>query len=491
MKRKMLLCMLLSLVLAFSLALPALAAGSFTDVPADAWYAEAADYCADEGILQGVGGGSFEPAAELTRAMVVTVLHRLSGSPAPAARGAFNDVPADAWYAEAADWAAEEGVARGVGDGRLAPNDAVLRQDLALFLWHLTGAAETEGTAGFTDEAAVSAYALDGVRWASDAGIVAGMDDGSFAPRAGATRAQFAVMLMRLDRSGILKDTAAMLRAPCGLALGEDGALLVTDARSHRIWSVRSGVITAYAGANTPANELGMPRGGYRDGALEQSLFREPWAITPFLDGWAVSDAGNNALRLITGGRVLTINGTPAAAGLAVSDMGVVYDRPTGLATDGEGRLYVADTGSGTIRRITHDGRVSVFARGLNEPTGLCWYGGSLYVAETGENRILRVTDGTVQVLAGTGEEGFEDGSALSATFRSPIGLAAGEDGTIYVADMVNSAVRSISGGQVRTLLSRGEKEAAPASPMGLLIQGDTLWVSDNYTGGLLSIPIN
>ena len=474
MKRNRFFCIMPILLLALSLS----ARAAYSDVPADEWYAGAVDYCAANALMQGVGDGRFAPQETVTRATVLTVLHRLSGSPAASKRGAFSDVPANEWYAEAADWAAETGLAYGVGDGRLAPGDTVARQDLAVFLWRLKGSPKAAEPAGFPDEADVYGYALDAVRWASAEGIVVGTGDGSFAPHGSATRAQLATILMRVHRAAA--DSVGMLRAPCGIASDGTGALLVADGYTKRVWTVRGGSITAFAGADSAPNSLGAPGGGYRDGTLSDSLFAEPWAITPFLDGWAVSDAANNALRLISGGRVQTINGTAGG-----TDM--VYDRPTGLATDDEGCLYVADTGSGTIRRITRDGRAAVYARGLNEPTGLCWYGGSLYVAETGENRVLRISDGIVKVLAGTGEEGFIDGDARQAAFRSPIGVAAGEDGTIYVADMVNGAVRAISDGKVRTLLSPDDDLS---SPMGLLVQDGVLWVSDHYTGRLFDLSI-
>ena len=488
MKHNKFLSLLLSLVLAFSLSIPAFA---FTDVSENAWYAEAVDYCAERALMQGVGSDRFDPSAEVTRAMVVTVLHRIFGAPAPAEQGMFSDVAAGIWYADAADWAAGTGLAAGVGDGRFAPEAPVLRQDLAVFLWRLADSPSAEPSV-FSDEADVSDYALEAVRWAAGAGLITGMGDGTFSPRGSATRAQLAVILMRLDRSGILDipDVIDALNAPCGIVSNGSGALLVADSYYHRLWTVKDGTIRSFAGAATAPDDLGTPGGGYMDSKPLRSLFREPWGITPFLNGWAVSDAGNNALRLITDAEVLTINGAPGEAGLATSDMGVVYDRPTGLATDADGCLYVADTGSGSIRRITTEGMVTVYARGLNEPTGLCWHEGSLYVAETGENRILRITDGKAEVLAGTGEEGMDDGEALRASFRSPTGVTVGPDGTVYVADTLNGAVRSIADGMVQTLLRPDDSVDSPVSPMGLALDGAALWVTDHYTGRLLALPI-
>ena len=196
MKLNRLFCIMPILLLALSLS----ARAAYSDVPADEWYAGAVDYCAANALMQGVGDGRFAPQETVTRATVLTVLHRLSGSPAASKRGAFSDVPANEWYAEAADWAAETGLAYGVGDGRLAPGDTVARQDLAVFLWRLKGSPKAAEPAGFPDEADVYGYALDAVRWASAEGIVVGTGDGSFAPHGSATRAQLATILMRVHR---------------------------------------------------------------------------------------------------------------------------------------------------------------------------------------------------------------------------------------------------------------------------------------------------
>ena len=493
MKRNKILALVLCLALVLTLlVLPAGAEGLYTDVAEDAWYAEAAAFCKEAGLMDGMGDGRFGPNVSTTRAMVVTVLHRLSGSPAQRSEGSFTDVAANAWFADSVSWAASQKITVGRGDGSFGPNDAVTRQDLTVFLWRSMGSPAAATAEPFRDEADISGYALEAVHWARSAGIVNGMGDGTFAPRKGATRAELATMLMKLEKGLLGPGLMTGTTLPCGIVSDEEGGLLVTDTYNKCIWLVKDGECTQLTGGAVPEDLPGEPLGGFVDDIPENSLFLRPWAIVPYLDGWAVSDTGNNSLRLLTEKGVETINGSAGEAGLEVSALGVTYERPTGLASDEAGNLYVADTGSGSIRVITPTGIVNTLLRGLDEPTGLLWYDGSLYVAETGAQRILKVTNGVAAVLAGSGEEGLADGPAAEACFSSPMGLAADEQGRIYVADAVNGAIRRIADGEVVTLLKAMPDRPLkyPVFPVGLLIMDGNLYICDNFSGMLMCISI-
>jgi len=270
--------------------------------------------------------------------------------------------------------------------------------------------------------------------------------------------------------------------APSGIAQGQDGSLLVTDTYSKQVWRVLDRSSENYAGGETVLDLYGQPVGGYNDAGREGSFFKEPWAIAPFLDGWAVSDTENNVVRLIRPDGVQTLNGVTNEA-LNTSDLGVAFDHPTGLASDGEGNLYVADTFNGAVRRITPKGGVSTVAKGLSEPTGLCWRDGVLYIAETGANRIVKLGNGRISRVAGNGEAALTDGAAELAGFDAPQGVAVGSDGSIYVADTGNGAIRRIAGGAVTTLAAHDPKQADSGltSPAGLLVQNDKLYICDRF----------
>ncbi|MCI8304140.1 MAG: hypothetical protein HFF52_05870 [Lawsonibacter sp.] len=480
-----------ALALALTLPLPVRAAGTgYSDVPQGAWYAEAAAYCREHGLLYGTGEDRFSPELPVSRGMLAAVLHRLAGSPAAAGELPFTDVAPGAWYADAVRWAGQRGYMSGYGEGLFGPEDPVTREQLAAVLWRYAGspAAQAED---FADEGEIAPYALPAVDWTRSAGLISGVGDNRFAPGAGAARSQLAVILMNF--SGLSRVTSVsaidVMCQPCGVAAMPDGSLLVTDQYNKVIWRVTEGRSSPFAGADTVEDVYGQPVGGYHDAALLKSLFKDPWAIAPFLGGWAVSDAENGVVRFLRPDDSGTVNRT------GVTDLGVSFDHPTGLAADDAGSLYVSDTFLGVVKKITPAGQVSTWASGLTEPMGLCWADGSLYIAECGGNRILKVGgDKKVTVAAGSGTEGEADGPAAQASFSGPKGVAVAADGTIYVADTDNGTVRRVRDGQVTTILSRDPRDVTalfPAAPTGLLIQGNTLYISDTFARKLLALPLD
>ena len=201
---KRLLPILLAAAMLLGISMIACAAGEdtgFTDVDANAWYAEAVAYCREHGLMNGTSNTTFEPEGNLTRAMLVTVLYRMSGSPAVSGDDGFTDTAAGAWYSDAVLWAAQQGVVNGYGNGMFGANDPVTREQMAAILWRYAGSPPATGTAGFSDEADVSGYAAAAVNWAGMNNIVATVSEGVFAPKSNATRAQVAVALTNYDRS--------------------------------------------------------------------------------------------------------------------------------------------------------------------------------------------------------------------------------------------------------------------------------------------------
>ena len=107
----------------------ALAAGGiFSDVPNGAWYADAVDYVYEHGIMNGTSATTFSPNTPMTRAMLVTVLHRAAGSPSAATGTAFSDVPSGAYYTDAVAWASANGIVTGYGNGRFGSMTPVTPQ---------------------------------------------------------------------------------------------------------------------------------------------------------------------------------------------------------------------------------------------------------------------------------------------------------------------------------------------------------------------------
>lgn len=175
----------------------------FSDVKNSDWFYSAVNFIYQEGLMDGVSATSFAPQDSTSRAMLVTVLWRLSGSPA-ASDSSFHDVTTGAWYATAAAWAQETGVVNGLTETTFGPNNALTREQLASILWRyaksegldITSGAATS-LAAYSDAAKVSAYAADALKWACGNGIINGMGDNTLAPAGNASRAETAAMLQR------------------------------------------------------------------------------------------------------------------------------------------------------------------------------------------------------------------------------------------------------------------------------------------------------
>lgn len=197
--KKRVLSFLLALTLLGTLGLTALASVAdivFYDVAADAWYADAAEYVQEHGLMSGTSATTFSPNTTTSRAMLATILYRRAGSPT-AGLADFSDVPVDAWYARAAGWAAGDGIVSGYSDGRFGPNDPVTREQLATILWRSSGSSAATDGRTFADQGSIAAYAAPGVAWAREQGIVSGREGNRFEPKGNATRAELAVMLHR------------------------------------------------------------------------------------------------------------------------------------------------------------------------------------------------------------------------------------------------------------------------------------------------------
>ena len=174
----------------------------YTDLNMGEWYHDGIHYCLDEGLMDGVDAGMFAPNATTSRAMIVTILWRLQGSPEVEATETFTDVSPDAWYAKAIAWAVAEGVADGYGEGLFGPNDAITREQLAAMLWRYAARPESEGgLSAFADGAETSAWAQQAVSWAVSLGLINGVDSDRLDPKGQATRAQTATILMRFAQS--------------------------------------------------------------------------------------------------------------------------------------------------------------------------------------------------------------------------------------------------------------------------------------------------
>ena len=170
----------------------------FDDVIKTDWYYGAVKYVGDSGIMTGTANRIFEPNANMTRAMVVTVLYRIEGSPEPSSMTGFSDVATDQWYAKAVYWASQNGIVQGY-NGKFDPDSQISREQLATILYRYSASPETSGTISqFSDSGSVQSWAKDAMCWASEHKYINGVTEVLLSPQESATRAQVATILYRM-----------------------------------------------------------------------------------------------------------------------------------------------------------------------------------------------------------------------------------------------------------------------------------------------------
>ncbi len=300
---------------------------------------------------------------------------------------------------------------------------------------------------------------------------------------------------------------------PGGIAATVAGTVYVADTGNHTIRAMDSpGVVTTLAGA--------VGTQGSTDGTGSQASFAYPYGIASDGSGhFYIADANNNTVRMVNAaGVVTTVAGT---AGLPGSANGVgaaaLFNSPGGVAADGNGNVYVADTGNSTIRKIASGGTVTTLAgvagtsgsadgtgaaATFNSPEGIAVDDvGNVYVADTRNDTIRKITSGgSVTTLAGVaGQSGGGDGAGGSARFSNPSAVAVDGSGNVYVADFSNATIRMINlSGTVSTVagfagsLGFADGEGAVArfnQPYALAVDGSgNLYVADTYNRAIRKI---
>jgi sugar lactone lactonase YvrE len=250
---------------------------------------------------------------------------------------------------------------------------------------------------------------------------------------------------------------AMTFQSAVGIVSDALGNLYVSDANNHTIWKVDpTNHKTLLAGSP------GLP--GSSDGLGSNAQFRNPGGLALDSAGnLVVADTGNHTIRRIApDGTVTTLAGSPGVPG-STDGVGAQarFNAPYGIAVDGSGTVYIADTQNHTIRRMATDGTVSTYAGAagqpglvnganasalFNQPNGLALMpDGTLVVADYGNSCIRTISPaGQVSTLAGLGTTGFTNGAGTLATFYWPVGVAVDASGAIWVADTHNHAIRKV-----------------------------------------------
>lgn len=178
-------------------------AGHFVDLDLQLWYHDGIHYCAEHGLMIGMTGTTFEPYTFINRAMVVTILYRMEGTPYVSGQQVYSDVDPDAWYGKAVEWADGSKVVNGYGGGKFGPLDPITREQMAAILWRYAkykgydvSVGENTNILSYHDAEQVSGYAIPAMQWACGAGMIQGAN-GWLMPLDSTTRAQAAAIIQR------------------------------------------------------------------------------------------------------------------------------------------------------------------------------------------------------------------------------------------------------------------------------------------------------
>ncbi|MCR4600955.1 MAG: S-layer homology domain-containing protein [Clostridia bacterium] len=176
---------------------------TFTDVPANAWFANAVKFVVENGYMKGISDTLFGPEITTDRGMIVTILYRMAGSPAVTTAAPYGDVKAGMYYTDAVAWGSANGIVKGYTDGTFKPSKTITREELAAMLYRY----EQFNGGGFTgswyfpltasDADSISEYADEAIHWCVMNGLISGFEDGTLRPQGDATRAQVAAIIQR------------------------------------------------------------------------------------------------------------------------------------------------------------------------------------------------------------------------------------------------------------------------------------------------------
>jgi uncharacterized repeat protein (TIGR02543 family) len=183
----------------------------FDDVDENAWYDEAAWFCAAHGLMAGTGERRFDGNLDTTRAMLVAVLYRLSQSE-ETAENIFPDVEEDKWYTEAITWAAKNNIVSGYGNGNFGPEDILTREQMIAILHQYSkfmgyDVSKKDDLGAYHDADYISDWAIAQMQWAVANGLITGVGNNLVSPQTGANRAQFAVIMQRYYTDFVERNT--------------------------------------------------------------------------------------------------------------------------------------------------------------------------------------------------------------------------------------------------------------------------------------------
>lgn len=429
----------------------------------------------NEGIITGsiIDGKSYlEPKREITRMETAVILTKFLGiySTAPCE---LNDTDIPDWASSYIGTAVNFGLMNLDETGYFNANNNLLRYDAEKIM-------ESLNDKGYFDEKNIKVYAGTGMSY---------LVDGS------------------LDQ--------AVFFAPTGI-IKYKNAIYIADNKNNSIRKIKDDKVTTVAGDYSVRDEFDVVLGSFADG--NEAKFDSPSFLATPKNGILVTDTNNNLIRYFSGSKVSTYAGNIEGGYKDGKRSKALFNNPTGIVATDRGIIYIADTGNNVIRKIDRNDNVTTYAGVMSEdggykdgkaseamfnrPMGLFLKNGALYVVDCGNQRIRKIEDGKVTTVAGGGEETYDDsneiigdyidGSLENARFNFPQNVIFDDEGNMYVADTGNSAIRKIDkAGFVYTIAGLSSNDDVEIiSPVGLMIDGSKLYVTDTVKNNIIVIDI-
>jgi uncharacterized protein (TIGR03437 family) len=301
--------------------------------------------------------------------------------------------------------------------------------------------------------------------------------------------------------------TGAQLYLPYGLAVDVAGNLYIAEYGNHRIRKVSNGVITTVAGSGP----TGINSGGYTgdNGPATSAQLNHPSGVAVDSAGSLyIADYANQCVRKVSNGVITTVagNGAPGYSGDGGPATSARLWFPKGVAVDSAGNLYIADYSNFRIRKVSNGVITTVagngggysgdngpaIGAGLSSPQGIVVdSAGSLYITDSYSQRIRKVSNGVITTVAGNGTPGYsgDNGPAIGAGLNYPADVAVSAAGILYIADSNNRRIRKVSNGVISTVAGNedsgfggdnGPATNAELSPSGVAVDSaGSLYIAD------------
>jgi sugar lactone lactonase YvrE len=300
--------------------------------------------------------------------------------------------------------------------------------------------------------------------------------------------------------------SGACLNFPIGLGLEKNNNLFIADTFNSRIRQFRSGGTISTVAGNGTVGFCGD------QGPATNACLNVPEAVAIDDEGnLIIADTFNNRIRKVNAGGIINTvagNGTTGFCGDNAAGTSACLNLPHGVAADGEGNVFVADTFNHRIRRITRGTIITVAGNGTpgfcgdaGAATSACLQfpvsvvvdtDGNLFIADVGNQRIRKIHQGVITTVAGNGVVGFcgDGAQATSACLNSPVGVAVDSGGNLFIADYGNQRVRQVSQqGIINTVAGNGSvgfcgdgglaSNACLNGPTGLALDNNDLFIAD------------